>query len=260
MKFKGFTFAEVFSSQSNDSRMSAFTLAEVLITLGIIGVVAAMTLPALIQNYQKMVVENQLKVSYSLISNAIKMAEAEYGTGFDIVNAFGDSDLADVNGYSFEFSEAVFEKYFKPYFKITKSYSKSDNNKYFKWRGFRDQTYRSIRFMKCYKLVNGTAMCITSSGNIDSTLYFYVILKPDKTDKVSGRDVFNFTFRKKQRGSYYGYQMMADDYTPGQRTQYLEGCVSPESYPISMYSKEFICTFLIWNNNFKIPDDYPIKF
>lgn len=31
----------------------AFTLAEVLITLGILGVVIAMTLPALITNYQK---------------------------------------------------------------------------------------------------------------------------------------------------------------------------------------------------------------
>ena len=31
----------------------AFTLAEVLITLGIIGVVAAMTLPTLINNYKK---------------------------------------------------------------------------------------------------------------------------------------------------------------------------------------------------------------
>lgn len=31
----------------------AFTLVEVLITLGIIGVVAALTLPALIENYQK---------------------------------------------------------------------------------------------------------------------------------------------------------------------------------------------------------------
>lgn len=32
---------------------TAFTLAEVLITLGIIGIVAAMTLPSLIGNYQK---------------------------------------------------------------------------------------------------------------------------------------------------------------------------------------------------------------
>ena len=32
-----------------------FTLAEVLITLGIIGVVAALTLPSLVTNYQKQI-------------------------------------------------------------------------------------------------------------------------------------------------------------------------------------------------------------
>ena len=39
-------------------KKTGFTLAEVLITLGIIGVVAAMTLPAVITNVQKKVVEN----------------------------------------------------------------------------------------------------------------------------------------------------------------------------------------------------------
>ncbi len=57
----------------------AFTLAEVLITLGIIGVVAAMTLPALISLYQKKIVETRLEHTYSLISQALKMAEADYG-------------------------------------------------------------------------------------------------------------------------------------------------------------------------------------
>ena len=38
-----------------------FTLAEVLITLGIIGVVAALTLPSLVTNYQKQVTVNKLK-------------------------------------------------------------------------------------------------------------------------------------------------------------------------------------------------------
>ena len=42
-------------------RRAAFTLAEVLITLGIIGVVAALTLPTLIQNHQKQVYVTQLK-------------------------------------------------------------------------------------------------------------------------------------------------------------------------------------------------------
>lgn len=39
----------------------AFTLAEVLITLGIIGVVASMTLPALIQTNKNAEVESKLK-------------------------------------------------------------------------------------------------------------------------------------------------------------------------------------------------------
>ena len=38
---------------SSSGNRPGFTLAEVLITLGIIGVVAAMTLPGLVQNYQK---------------------------------------------------------------------------------------------------------------------------------------------------------------------------------------------------------------
>lgn len=49
----------------------AFTLAEVLITLGVIGIVVAMTLPALIGNYQKKVLETRYKRSVAVISNAI---------------------------------------------------------------------------------------------------------------------------------------------------------------------------------------------
>ena len=59
-------------------RRAAFTLAEVLITLGIIGVVAALTLPTLIQNHQKQVYVTQLKKAYSTLNNAInKMAVDE---------------------------------------------------------------------------------------------------------------------------------------------------------------------------------------
>ena len=48
----------------------AFTLAEVLITLGIIGVVAAITLPTLIQNHQKQTYVTALKKAYSNLQNA----------------------------------------------------------------------------------------------------------------------------------------------------------------------------------------------
>lgn len=56
-----------------------FTLAEVLITLGIIGVVAAMTLPTLIQKQQEKIAVNQLKKSYTVFSQAFLRAVAENG-------------------------------------------------------------------------------------------------------------------------------------------------------------------------------------
>lgn len=46
----------------------AFTLAEVLITLGIIGVVASMTMPSLISKYQERVFVERLKQTYSIFS------------------------------------------------------------------------------------------------------------------------------------------------------------------------------------------------
>lgn len=52
-------------------KLRAFTMAEVLITLGIIGIVAAMTLPSLIGNYQKKQTAIQLKKFYSIMQQAI---------------------------------------------------------------------------------------------------------------------------------------------------------------------------------------------
>lgn len=60
-------------------KFKGFSLAEVLITLGVIGVVAAMTLPTLIQNYQKQATVTQLKKAYSEFTQALQKAEAEHG-------------------------------------------------------------------------------------------------------------------------------------------------------------------------------------
>ena len=61
------------------SNRKGFTLAEVLITLGIIGVVAAMTMPVLISNYQKTVYSNQAKKTYSMLSQALTLSVEKYG-------------------------------------------------------------------------------------------------------------------------------------------------------------------------------------
>ena len=55
----------------------AFTLAEVLITLGIIGVVAAITLPNLMTAYKARTLRSQFMKSYSLIQQAYKMMQAD---------------------------------------------------------------------------------------------------------------------------------------------------------------------------------------
>ena len=76
-------------------KKAAFTLAEVLITLGIIGVVAALTLPSLIQNYHEKQRVTQLKKAYSVMQNAFLMAQEEYGDvtdwGLTITNT-GEKD------------------------------------------------------------------------------------------------------------------------------------------------------------------------
>lgn len=58
---------------------NAFTLSEVLITLGIIGVVAALTLPSLIKNYQHKVLKTKFAKSYSILSQTTEEVKMEYG-------------------------------------------------------------------------------------------------------------------------------------------------------------------------------------
>ncbi|MDR1327652.1 MAG: type II secretion system GspH family protein [Heliobacteriaceae bacterium] len=62
----------------NDVR--GFTLAEVLITLGIIGVVAALTMPALITKHKEKETVVKVKKFYSVLSNAYMLAINEHGT------------------------------------------------------------------------------------------------------------------------------------------------------------------------------------
>ncbi len=60
-------------------KLIAFTLAEVLITLAIIGVVAALTIPTVIINYQKKMYVTQLKKVYNNLTNGFKTIMADDG-------------------------------------------------------------------------------------------------------------------------------------------------------------------------------------
>ena len=93
---------------------AGFTLAEVLITLGIIGVVAAMTIPNLISNYSKHIVESNLKETYSILQQTLKFTE------YDDVSF--EMELPD----NMESSKKWFETYLAPHMKYsTVCYNKS---------------------------------------------------------------------------------------------------------------------------------------
>ena len=84
-------------------KKAAFTLAEILITLGIIGVVAALTLPSVITNYQKKTTIEQLKKRDSTFSQAIVQSQSENGNASEWEVPLQDS--------SYEDNLAYFEKY-----------------------------------------------------------------------------------------------------------------------------------------------------
>jgi len=63
---------------------NGFTLAEVLITLGIIGVVAALTIPILMANYQKVQEVAGLKKAYAEITEALRLMANDHGCSDDL--------------------------------------------------------------------------------------------------------------------------------------------------------------------------------
>ncbi len=88
----------------------AFTLSEILITLGIIGVVAAMTMPLIVQKVDEIVMVNRLKKIYSVLSQAMLYSVAKNG---DISSlSVKNNSLSSINNW---YTNAL-----KPQLKITK--------------------------------------------------------------------------------------------------------------------------------------------
>lgn len=92
--------ASIFNSFSKLSvcgkiKKSAFTLAEVLITLGIVGIVAEMTIPDLVQSFQEKVLVTQYKKAYSVLNQVYSQILANEGspTGWPVAS---EDDIARV--------------------------------------------------------------------------------------------------------------------------------------------------------------------
>lgn len=106
----------------NNVCKKGFTLAEVLITLGIIGIVAAMTLPTLIQKNKEKQTVTALKSAYSIFSQAYLMAVKDNGSvdewGFNGIEAVEHEDgskdyISEENAASHKNIYDKFAKYLK---------------------------------------------------------------------------------------------------------------------------------------------------
>jgi len=82
-----------------DKTKSAFTLSEVLITLVIIGIVAALTIPTAISKYQKQQYVSGLKKAYSTLKTVTNQIIAEEGTPKASVGGWASSPSAVYNIY-----------------------------------------------------------------------------------------------------------------------------------------------------------------
>ena len=119
-----------------------FTLAEVLITLVIIGVIAAITVPVMYAKHQKHQLAIRAKQTYSILQNGFKQALAKDGVDILSDTALVQSIAGDVitNGSG----EQEFRKEFQKVFKVMAGKEKVDLN---------DDSVMNIK----YKTLNGKA-------------------------------------------------------------------------------------------------------
>ena len=219
-----------------------FTLAEVLITLGIIGVVAAMTLPMLISNNNKTEVETRLQRIDSVLNSVLKLAENDYGEP----KYWDDASPQD-----------VLKTYFMPYLPGSSFVSEpfmgsyrvytADGNKSFTLNG---------GYASGIKLKTGEIIQISNGLNQTSgLLQIGVLLKQNKTGKyISGKDYFTF-FMDMSKGvvdvkpwaEHWGVKSCTQN-----RDLLLEQCKTSTGHSA-------LCLMLIECNGWKIPKDYPIR-
>ena len=67
------------SDKTELKKKAAFTMAEVLITISIISIIASVTKPQLLGHYQKKVVATRLKRAYNIIARTIERSKVSYG-------------------------------------------------------------------------------------------------------------------------------------------------------------------------------------
>lgn len=176
-------------------RKSAFTLAETLITLGIIGIVAAITIPNLIHTYQKKQTVAKLKETYSILQQAIRTSEENEG------------ELAGLGIKYDEEGAKTIASHLLPYLKVAIDCSVEDSenkcvvsDKYKELNGSSRMAYSSDK--RFYKLVllNGTAVylrggdAVSSYNGKNNIIGIYIDTNGKAKPNQWGRDFFSFFY------------------------------------------------------------------
>lgn len=184
--------------------LNAFTLSEVLITLGIIGIVAAMTLPTVINKYRDKQILTQFNHSVSLFSQGfITMANDNGGKLTNIMEAGPYNDFRHLK-----------EDFYKQYFKIQKmcipygSFAECIPNKY----KALDKTTENSEFCGTYQQVGilstGILFCLGMPNGRDEGWEDRFTLSVDingiKGPNVLGIDAFRFFIKNNGVVTYYG--------------------------------------------------------
>ena len=223
-----------------------FTLAEVLITLGIIGVVAAITLPTLVANYQKKQTVIRLKEAYTLLNQAIKNAELKEG----------DIETWDFGSKHFDFLEAqnFVERYLAPQFNVVKKCYDYDcviTTKY----TLSKRVYASYLETDKYRgrslfLTNGMQLWAYSDSDEPlKKIGIVVDLNGDGRPNTVGRDIFFFEIRNNSSQVImpgFGWNR------PNLLSDNAEGCNTTAVNVAGRY-----CGALIQQDGWEIKDDYP---
>ena len=239
-------------------------MAEVLITLGIIGIVAAMTFPTMLGSYRKKVVENKLKVTYSMISQALQKVQGIYGLDFVPDELFRADYPADVNGYSWELSRDVFEHYFAQHFNIIKRYPTQSDSSITLVGASNNADGYNQRFHYAITLNNGVTLGFQQQyqNNVHNSMRWFVMLKPiTKKDHkfIAGKDVFIFTVNRGNWNATGNMFLSIPDYSELSRDNIKEYCTASTEHPYRSEQRALFCTILIFQNGLEIPDDYPVK-
>lgn len=235
-----------------------FTLSEILITLGVVGVVAAMTLPIVVKNYQKHITANKLKSEYNKFSNIITRSVYENGNVSDWISEY--NDISDLR----EKSALITDKYILPYIDgKTKKYAR---NQYFNVYTLnkKDAIFHYFNTGNGYKIKNGTVFSISI---YNGKLILLIDIDNKAQKNIVGKDVFMFIIENNILKPY-GSGLSRDVLIGKDKDRF---CTPPEcSNPTYFSGAEacsrtivdgryagVFCSALIMQDGWEIEDDYP---